>query len=217
MKLRAPTLALAAAAVLSSSSPLCAQVRQGTVELEPFAGYLFGGRFSRGTTDLFPDSVDVADEPTYGGRVGFNVTSLFEIEFQYSQTETEFTTPNGGGIFGPGPARLGDLKIQYFLGYTTFNFGHGRFAPYVTVGAGAAVLTPEVTGVNTSSDTRFTASLGGGLKVFVNPHFGLRFDGRAYSTSLGDRNYSSCDYYDGCQTSNWLTNGTATGGILIAF
>ena len=216
MKVRALSLAVAAAAMLSAS-PLCAQVRQGTVEIEPFAGYLFGGRFSRGTTDLFPYSVDVADEPTYGGRVGFNVTSLFEVEFQYSQTETEFEATNGGGIFGPGATRLGDLKIQYFLGYTTFNFGHGRFVPYVTVGAGAATLTPEVAGVNTSSDTRFTASLGGGLKAFFTPHFGLRFDGRAYTTSLGDRNYSSCDYYYGCSTSNWLTNGTATGGILIAF
>ncbi len=137
MKVRALSLAVAAAALLSAS-PLCAQVRQGTVEIEPFAGYLFGGRFSRGSTDLFPYSVDVADEPTYGGRVGFNVTSLFEVEFQYSQTETEFEAPNSDGIFGPGATRLGDLKIQYFLGYTTFNFGHGRFVPYVTVGAGAA-------------------------------------------------------------------------------
>ena len=216
MKLRALSLAVAAAAMLSAS-PLCAQVRQGTVELEPFAGYLFGGRFSRGTTDLFPYSVDVADEPTYGGRVGFNITSLFEVEFQYSQTETEFETPNGGGIFGPGETGLGDLKIQYFLGYTTFNFGHGRFVPYVTVGAGGATLTPKVAGVNTSSDTRFTASLGGGLKAFITPHFGLRFDGRAYTTSLGERNHSSCDDYYGCRATDWLTNGTATGGVIIAF
>jgi opacity protein-like surface antigen len=216
MKIRILALAVVAAALLSAS-PLCAQVRQGTVEIEPFAGYLFGGRFSRGTTDLFPYSVDVADEPTYGGRVGFNITSLVELEFQYSQTQTEFELPNGG-IFGPGGQRVGDLKIQYFLGDTTFNFGHSRFVPYVTIGAGAAELTPRITGVNTSSDTRFTASFGGGLKTFITPHFGLRFDGRAYTTSLGDRNHScgGCDSC-GCEDTNWLTNGTATGGILIAF
>jgi hypothetical protein len=217
MKLRALSLAVAAAALLSGS-PLCAQVRQGTVEIEPFAGYLFGGQFSRGSTDLFPFSVDVADELTYGGRVGFNITSLFEVEFQYSQTETQFETRNDGGIFVPGGQRLGDLKIQYFLGYSTFNFGHSRFVPYVTVGAGAATLTPRITGVNTSSDTRFTASFGGGLKAFITPHFGLRFDGRAYTTSLGDRNFSSCgcDSCE-CRDTNWLTNGTATGGIIVAF
>jgi hypothetical protein len=208
-------LSLAAAALLSAPL-LFAQVRQGTVELEPFAGYLFGGRFSRGSTALFPYSVDVDDAPIYGGRVGFNATSLFEIEFQYSQTNTSFIAANNGGIFGPGANSLGDLKIQYFLGYTTFNFGHGRVVPYVTLGAGAAELTPKVANVNASSSTRFTGSFGAGIKVFITPHFGLRFDGRGYSTSLGNGNYYSCDPY-GCTNSNWLTNGSATGGLIVAF
>ena len=33
--------------------------------------------------------------------------------------------------------------------------------------------------VNTSSDTRFTAAIGGGIKYFFDPHFALRLDGRA--------------------------------------
>jgi hypothetical protein len=129
MKIRALSLAVAAAALLSAS-PLCAQVRQGTVELEPFAGYLFGGRFSRGTTDLFPFSVDVADEPTYGGRVGYNITSLVEVEFQYSQTQTEFERPDGGRADAPGHVLI-PTKIQYSRLHD-LNFGHSRFVPYLT-------------------------------------------------------------------------------------
>ena len=212
MKLR--TLSIAAVSLLAASS-LFGQVREGTVEIEPFAGYLWGGRFARGSTDLFSSSVDVDDHATYGGRLGFNVTSTFEIEFQYSRTDTAFVTREGGAIFGPGPTRLGDLRIEYYLGYATFNFGHSRFVPYVTIGAGAAHLKPDVEGVDAGSDTRFTASFGGGLKIFVNPHFGFRFDGRGYSTSLGDNN-TSCGHHD-CTNSNWLTNGEATGGIVIAF
>ena len=213
MKLR--TLLVAAVALLAASS-LFAQLREGTVELEPFGGYLFGGNFARGTTTLFQGRVNVADAPIYGGRVGYNANSWFEVEFQYSYTPTNFETNNNGGVFGPGPVNLGDLSIQYFLGYTTFNFGHGRVVPYVTIGAGAATLRPTLAGVSASSDTRFTGSFGGGIKVFLNPHFGLRFDGRAYTTSLGTTRYYSCDPY-GCSNSAWLTNGSADGGILIAF
>lgn len=212
MKLRAFA---AAAVILLAASTLLAQVRQGTVEIEPFAGYLWGGRFARGSTALFSSRVDVEDHSTYGGRLGINATDLFEIEFQYSRTNTAFVTPQSGDVFGPGPTRLGDLRIEYYLGYATFNFGHSRVVPYVTIGAGAAHLRPNVEGAEARSDTRFTASLGGGLKVFVNPHFGFRFDGRGYSTSLGDRNLS-CGRHS-CTNSNWLTNGEATGGILIAF
>ncbi|HTO88033.1 MAG TPA: outer membrane beta-barrel protein [Thermoanaerobaculia bacterium] len=213
MKLR--TLSLAAVALLAASS-LFGQIREGTVELEPFGGYLFGGTFARGTTTLFQGRVDVADAPIYGGRVGYNATSLFEAEFQYSYTPSNFETTNSGGVFGPGATNLGDLTIQYFLGYATFNFGHSRVVPYVTIGAGAATLRPTVAGVNASSDTRFTASFGGGIKWFINPHFGLRFDGRAYTTSLGTTRYHNCDPY-GCSNESWLTNGSVDGGILIAF
>jgi Outer membrane protein beta-barrel domain len=213
MKLR--TLSLAAATLLSASC-LFAQLREGTVEIEPFGGYLFGGQFSRGSTALFTSRVDVDDAATYGGRVGYNFTSLLELEFQYSYVSTDLVAPNGGGVFGPGPVTLGSLRMDYYLGYATFNFGRGRVVPYFTIGAGAAYLNPKVAGVNTSTDTRFTASAGGGVKIFINPHFGLRFDGRAYSTSLGSTRYYNCDPY-GCTNSNWLTNGSVDGGIIIAF
>jgi len=213
MKLR---ILCTAAAVLLSATALFGQIREGTMEIEPFAGYLWGGTFAHGTTALFTSSVDVADHVTYGGRIGFNATQVFQVEFQYSRTDTTFTTPNGGGIFGPGPAKLGNLAIDYFLAYTTFNFGHWRFVPYITVGAGVANMNPEVPNVPSSSSTRFTASFGGGMKYFVTPHFGMRFDGRLYDTSLGDSNHSSCDHW-GCTNSHWLTNGEATGGIVVAF
>lgn len=206
-------------ASLAAALPAAAQIRQGTVEISPFYGYLWGGSFAEGTNDLFPYRVDVDDDATYGGRLGFNITSLFQIEFQYSRTETAFIAEDDE-IFGPEPVRLGGLDIDYYMGYATFNFGHSRFVPYVTVGAGVASLDPDVPDVSASSDTRFTASLGGGLKVFVTPHFGFRFDGRGYSTYLGDNNrcQGCCDdsfYY--CSDQNWLTNGEASGGLIIAF
>ncbi|HEY3203383.1 MAG TPA: outer membrane beta-barrel protein [Thermoanaerobaculia bacterium] len=216
MKIRVSALLFCA--ILASAGVATAQVRQGTVEISPFAGYLFGGTFARGSNALFTSAVDVDDHATYGGRLGVNLSSLFELEFQYSRTDTSFVTRDTGGVFDGGRQDLGDLNIDYYMGYLTFNFGHRRVVPYFTMGAGAAHLDPRVPGVSASADTRFTASLGGGLKVFVTPHFGLRFDGRGYTTSLGKGRHISCnDFFDTCSDRHWLTNGEATGGLIFAF
>jgi hypothetical protein len=198
--------------------PICsAQVRGGTVEINPFAGYLFGGQFPAGSLSLFDTKVDVEDHATYGGRLGWNMTSKWEFEAQFSRTETHFGTT---GSHDSGQS-LGDLRIDYLLGYTTFNFGHGHAVPYVTFGMGAARLWADVCRgaanpcVNRDSDTRFTASAGVGLKVFMVPHFGLRFDGRYYGTFLGDSNSDGCDHDHHCHNhTDWLSNGDVTGGLI---
>jgi opacity protein-like surface antigen len=220
MKLRVCIFVIIAAATAAATS---AQVREGTVEISPFAGYLFGGEFARGTTSLFDVRVDVDDEATYGIRLGYNITDNFEIEAQASHTETAFVTDDDE-LFGDEGDDLGDLDIDYFLGYMTFNFGHRRAVPYVTVGAGVARLDPDIPFSDARRDTRFTGSLGVGVKAFVNPHFGLRFDGRGYATSLGDRDRDDrffCDdddFFDDCDDDReWLTNGEISFGLVFAF
>ena len=76
--------------------------------------------------------------------------------------------------------------------------------------------------MNARSDTRFTGSLGIGVKAFVNPHFGFRFDGRGYATSLGNRDRNDrfgCNdnFFDNCDEKEWLTNGEISAGLLFAF
>jgi len=212
MKTRILVFAVAAA---FAAPCLFAQLREGTVEIEPFAGYLWGGHFDNGTTAIFNQRVDVEDHFTFGGRIGYNLTGLVEFEAMYQRTETNFELPNNnsGPIFGNNGSnvRLGKLDIDYFMGYTTFNFGHGRAVPYVSFGMGAAMLNPDVAiAPGASTDTRFTSSVAGGLKVFMTPHFGLRFDGRYFGTLLNDH---GCN----CSHSNWLSNWSTTGGILFAF
>jgi hypothetical protein len=217
MKLR--TASFAAAALLSGSA-LFAQVRQGTFEITPMAGYLWGGSFPAFSTALFPYKTHVQDDFTYGGRIGYNVNSLFEIEAMFQRTQTNFVTGSSSGpVFGGGnEVVVGGLDIDYWMGYATFNFGHGRFVPYVSLGMGAAVMDPHVANTTASSDTRFTSSIGGGVKMFFTPHFGMRFDGTYFGTLLNDRNF--CDGHDDCccgGDTNWLSNGSAMGGLVIAF
>ena len=133
------------------SSAAFAQIRKGTVEISPFAGYLFGGQFAQGTTALFNTDVDVDDHATYGVRLGYNVTSKFEVELQASRTETGFVRHEKGKLFESSTSpRLGDLDIDYLLANFTFNFGHRRAVPYITIGGGAARLSPKVAGVQAS-------------------------------------------------------------------
>lgn len=230
MKLRPFVLALSALA-FAGAAP--AQVRDRTVEISPFAGYLFGGEFSRGTTALFDFDVNADDAPTYGARLGFNLSSTFQLELQVSHTETAFVTGNDddGELFGgDGEEEFGDLDIDYALGYMTFNFGHRRVVPYITLGAGVARLDPHITIMCVTApcpqpdeETRFTASLGGGIKTFFTPNFGLRFDGRGYATSLkdddGDDDDDFCGFSDDCDSNNrdWLTNGEVSLGLVFAF
>jgi hypothetical protein len=203
------TVVLAAAAASARG-----QIRAGTFEINPYAGYLFGGNFGDTQVEFTPYRVGVDDDPIYGGRLGFNVTSLFELEFEYGYDKTQLHLDSDTS-FTP-DLNIGDLKLQYYMGYATFNFGSSRLVPYFTIGGGAANLDPEITGVNTVSDTRFTAAIGGGIKYFFDPHFALRIDGRAYSTYLGDTTYLCGPYYT-CTQSNWLTNFSANGGFIVAF
>jgi hypothetical protein len=212
MKSRVLVLGLFLAGLAVSAQ---AQLRAGTVEFNPYAGWLFGGNFGNTNLEFTPFDVGVDDDAVYGGRFGWNASSLLEFELEYAYFKTHFEL-DPDDIFAPPPQGLGDLKIQYFMGYATFNFGHSRLVPYFTIGAGAAHLDPEVADFNTSSDTRFTAGIGGGIKYFFSPHFALRLDGRVYSTYLGSTDVL-CGYYYICTVSNWLTNAGANGGFIIAF
>jgi Outer membrane protein beta-barrel domain len=215
MKTRVFLVAVAAALIGAASAS--AQLRAGTVELNGFAGYLVGGHFGDAPgTDLYPFGyrLDIGDDLNYGGRIGYNFTSLFEIEFEYARTDTHLQIdpfhsdlPN---------IDFADFSIQYFMGYMTFNFGHGRGVPYFTIGGGAATFDPTFVGIATGSKTYGTAAIGGGYKYFFSPHFGLRADTRFYSTAVGSRTFY-CGYGYYCTDTNWVTNFVVNGGVLIAF
>jgi hypothetical protein len=223
---------------LCALAPLArAQVRSGTFEISPFAGYLFGGSFPAGSNALFSSRVDVQDHFTYGGGIGYFVTSAVEIEGRFSRAETGFGNHhNSDQVFGTGSdgARLADLTIDTFMGYGTFHFGHRRAVPYVTLGFGAARLDPgprrdivcppgDTPCSNPATSTRFTTAIGGGVKIYANRNFGFRFDARYYGIYLNSRR-GDCDTFSHGQGScssgdraNWLGNVETTGGLVISF
>jgi hypothetical protein len=227
---RIVTLAAFAALFLGSSLPLLAQERAGTTEITLFGGGSFGGRLYTESNQVFDRDVDVSDTGTYGARLGFNITRWLEFEAGFARAESHFRTIDRFGTDRL-HARLGDLEERHWDGNFVFNFGHRRFQPYVTVGAGATELRTDVptgTGVvnaGSDSNTRFSANLGGGMKMWVTPRFGFRFDARGRATYLGsgdcDAHDTFCDNrtYDSDRADRrrWYASSEVTGGVTFAF
>ena len=70
-----------------------------------------------------------------------------------------------------------------------------------------------------SGETRFSWSLGTGLKLMFNKNLGLRFDGRFYSTVVDEDDDVFCDPF-GCfayDDSTFLFQADVKGGIIFAF
>jgi hypothetical protein len=82
-----------------------------------------------------------------------------------------------------------------------------------------ANLKPDIRGV--SADNRFSASAGVGVKIPINPNFGIRLEGRGYFTSLDNNTGDNgrCDYYR-CYNDYYghdLYQGEANVGFVISF
>jgi hypothetical protein len=215
--MRARVAMIVFAAALACAGSASAQLRGGTVEINGFAGYLFGGGLGHGPVDVnYPYSyhIDIADDANYGGRIGYNLNSTFEFEFEFAQTDTSFIRHADHANIPD--QRFADLNIQYFMGYMTFNFGRGRGVPYFTIGGGVANFDPRFAGNNAGTESRGTMAVGGGYKYFFTPHFALRADGRLYSSYIGSSTFV-CGPYTHCTQTTWVTNFATTGGFIVAF
>lgn len=208
---------LAFAVLLAVAASASAQYRGGTVEINPFAGYLFGGSFGRFDTffDFDRGRLEVDDHAIYGGRVGYNFTDLWEVELEYAQSDTHLSIDPFDDRLPD--ERVGDMKFEYFLGYLTLNFGHGRWVPYFTIGSGGANLVPNIANTLNNSEVRYTAAIGGGVKWFLSPHFAFRFDGRLYSTWIDNAHFLCGPTFCAGTGSTWVSNFNANGGFIVAF
>ncbi|MEO6323272.1 MAG: outer membrane beta-barrel protein [Thermoanaerobaculia bacterium] len=217
------------AIVASCLAPASAQGqnRTGTVEITPFGGGYFGGRLYEGSNEIFTRDVDVRTAGTYGLRVGVNVNRWLEIETGFSTARANIEARgSSSGLFGGG-RKLGELDVKHYDLNGVFNFGRRRVIPYFTIGGGATTFRARVPGVDVSDDTRFTANMGLGVKVFFNPHVGLRFEGRGRSALVDDSRcsdrFEDCDDFrdrdrdDDRSNRRWYSSGELTGGVTVAF
>ena len=177
-----------AAALLLSSVLFSGEAGAGWgVEITPYAGYTIGGNFEDNTTGT---RLDIREGGSFGLVLDLSDSPETQYELFYGFQRTKVT---GGGTFGGDP--LFDLDIHYLHLGGTYMFPGEKIRPYIAGGLGATHFVPNGSGLNPK--TFFSFSLGGGAKIPLSGHVGLRFEGRGLLTVLPDTTEIFCVSSDG--------------------
>ena len=174
------------------------------LEITPYAGYTIGGSFTDNATGA---SLDVQEGGSFGLVLGLPDTPETQYELFYGVQRTKVT---GGGTFGG--ETLFDLDIHYLHLGGAYLFIGEKVRPFVSGGLGATHFVPSGSGMN--AKTYFSLSLGGGVKVPVSGHVGLRFEGRGVMTILPDSTQIFC-VSSGGAACNVKVQGDVLGQILL--
>jgi len=198
-------LPLIAAALLLSSVLFPGEAgAEWGLEITPYVGYTIGGSFTDNATGA---NLDVQEDGSYGLVLDLADTPETQYELFYGLQRTKVT---GGGTFGG--ETLFDLDIHYLHLGGTYLFTGEKVRPFVSGGLGATHFVPSGSGMN--AKTYFSLSLGGGVKVPVSGHVGLRFEGRGVMTILPDSTQIFC-VSSGGAACNVKVQGDVLGQILL--
>jgi len=152
------------------------------LEITPYAGYTIGGSFEDNTTGT---KLDIREGGNFGLILDLPDSPETQYELFYGFQRTRVT---GGGTIGGDP--LFDLDIHYLHLGGTYMLTREKIRPYIAGGLGATHFVPHGSGLN--QKTYFSFSLGGGAKIPISSHVGLRFEGRGLLTVLPDSTEIFC-------------------------
>ena len=201
-----------------AASPAAAQSYDGhRFEFTPQVGFRWGGEISGEDNILFDTDLQVQDGEMFGFIFDIPLSSNFQLELIANRQDTELGFDQG--LFG-GTIDVADITIDYYHVGMLFQTTDNDVVPFFVASAGITRLDPDVPGAD--SEERFSMSLGGGVKILFNDHFGLRLEGRGYFTLIDD--YDSgcydddfccdCGYYD---SGTSLSQGEASVGMIFAW
>jgi opacity protein-like surface antigen len=173
---------VAAAALLGTPA---AWADKPTLEITPFVGYRMGGEFDvNNPPEGYDESVDVGDSSSWGVDFGIYRDPVSFYEFLYSQQSTDLDSKQPG-------LKGSDVKIEYYqLGGTLLYPYDNWLVPYLSLTIGATRF--DVSGGGSNSETKFSGSLGGGVRVPVGANFALNFGLRGYLTAVDSDSQFIC-------------------------
>jgi opacity protein-like surface antigen len=180
-------------------------------ELTPHVSYHFGGSFDAPAAAPF-GTLDLDEGMAWGVIFDIPLSNNLQLELLYNRQETDLFA--NGGILGPDHKFSHDLEIVYAHLGLLAQFGRPAVTPYFVVSAGLTRFDSSFVGAR--SDTRFSASLGGGVKLFFTDHIGLRFEGRGFWTKV-DSDSFACSDGECFDVEDHLSQGQATVGLILAW
>jgi hypothetical protein len=155
-----------------------AQAEAPRFEVTPFVGGRIGGSFDvvEDETTGEETSVDLDNGASFGLDLGLYAHPNGFYELLYSTQETSLDADDAA-------VDDVDVRIDYLhVGGTAF-FPQDRFyVPYLSFTIGATFLEPAEG--NYDSETKFSASLGGGFRFPVSEHFHVLLGLRGYLTLI---------------------------------
>jgi opacity protein-like surface antigen len=158
----------------SADSPQLATEEPLLFEVAGFGSLAVGGRFrfeGAGATGT-GESVSLADHGAFALAADLRADAGSQYELFYSREATD--------LRGSAGAFRTNVTIEYLhIGGTLLLDDEPKIKPYIMGGLGIARFTPGEEG---NSDTRFSASLGMGLRWPVTRHFSVRLEGRGFVT-----------------------------------
>lgn len=147
------------------------------------------------------DRIDPQDSVSFSLTLGYFVTENWEIELLWDRQPTKLE------IGGTNTFEIGDLNLDNYHGLVSYNFGDSdaQARPFISFGLGATRAgSLDFTGpggVNRSIDgsTKFSGTVGAGVKVYPSDTVGLRLGARWTPTYVkSDSAGWWCDPYWGC-------------------
>lgn len=193
--------------VISVCGPLLAGDEK--IELTPFIGYRFGGEFENYSTR---QEYSLASAESYGFTFDFPTSDETKIELLVSRQPTDIKT--SGDL---GTQRISVDMTYYQVGALYQPSDDEKVQPFVGATIGATHMKPDYP--DTNSETEFSMTFVGGVKLHLSEHIGIRLDGRLFATFVNTNSAIFCGG-GGCTFGfggNALWQGEATAGLIIAF
>ena len=186
------------------------------VEITPFTGYTMGGDFSNAATG---QSLSLSDTSSIGIMLDFKQAAdprqpgSSWIELYISRQPTKLRMDQT--LLGGGTSL--DVDVEYYHIGGTYGHAEGKVQPFVVGTFGATHMVPKQSGLE--SDTRFSLSLGGGVKLYLTEHVGLRLDARWFGTLFNGSGGIFCSN-GACLVTvqgDVLSQYSANAGLILAF
>jgi hypothetical protein len=203
------TLVWMAAALLVSVSATAGEGQDDykQFEITPFAGYMAGGEFEDPTNGA---ERDLDEGSLWGLMVNIAAESWRHYEVLYANFDSE--------VDGTTPL---DMSVQYLqIGGIVSHLDARYVIPYFGMTIGAAHFSPDAVGLD--NETKLAFSAGGGMRIPISDHIGVRFDARAFITVLDGEGSLFC-VSDGGATctirakSDTFLQYAASLGLTVAF
>jgi opacity protein-like surface antigen len=175
-------------------------------EITPFVGWRTSSSLEDADTGA---TIDLKETDSFGIILSMKKSRDTNYDFLFSRQSTELqssTTPSDNE----------SLRIDYYHLGGTVLYDHDQLHPFVSGGLGATHISPA--NDNFSSETKFSLSIGGGLKFPLSQNIGLRLEARGYGTVVSSGGTILCS--GGCVakfTGSLFMQFEASAGLSIAF